>query len=218
MKQIIVPFLALNSDFPALADVSAMLDNLNVRNSISEVNWNTFPYKPSVEFSIGYTEKELLIKYYVREEYFKAEKTLTNENVFEDSCVELFIAPSDDGIYYNIEFNGIGTCLAGVGSSRHDRIRLDAALIDTIRRESSAGKDPVAEIRQLYTWTLVAALPWSMFYLHKITSLQGKLLRANFYKCGDKLSVPHYLTWNPVTSGKPDFHRPECFGGLKFPG
>ena len=42
------------------------------------------------------------------------------------------------------------------------------------------------------------------------------VLKANFYKCGDKLSVPHYLSWNPVTTEKPDFHRPEYFGLLEF--
>ena len=39
-------------------------------------------------------------------------------------------------------------------------------------------------------------------------------VRANFYKCGDKTAHPHFLSWNPVVSSKPDFHRPECFGEL----
>ena len=46
--------------------------------------------------------------------------------------------------------------------------------------------------------------------------LKGKTFRANFYKCGDMLSVPHYVTWNPVGTPKPDYHRPEYFGELKF--
>ncbi|MBT5542155.1 MAG: hypothetical protein HOK34_04920, partial [Gammaproteobacteria bacterium] len=27
---------------------------------------------------------------------------------------------------------------------------------------------------------------------------------------------PHYLTWNPVETSNPDFHRPEFFGKLIF--
>jgi hypothetical protein len=39
---------------------------------------------------------------------------------------------------------------------------------------------------------------------------------ANFYKCGDDTSKRHYLSWNPVKTAKPDFHRPEYFGILNF--
>jgi len=46
--------------------------------------------------------------------------------------------------------------------------------------------------------------------------LKGKIFRANFYKCGDKLTVPHYVTWNPVGTENPDYHQPEHFGLLKF--
>jgi hypothetical protein len=51
---------------------------------------------------------------------------------------------------------------------------------------------------------------------HKIKELKGKTFRANFYKCGDMLSVPHYVTWNPVGTKKPDYHQPAYFGLLKF--
>jgi len=30
------------------------------------------------------------------------------------------------------------------------------------------------------------------------------------------LSNPHYVTWNPVGTEQPDYHRPEYFGELKF--
>ena len=39
-------------------------------------------------------------------------------------------------------------------------------------------------------------------------------IRANFYKCGDKTAHPHYLSWSPIDTPKPDFHRPEFFGEL----
>lgn len=214
MKTIAVPSLKFNSDIPDLAEVSYRLDMHNVRNSISEVNWERFPYKPKVEFSIAYTESELMIKYFVTEDFFKAEMTETNQNVFEDSCVEFFFSPSDDGIYYNLEFNGIGTCLVGMGASRSDRIRIDPDIIGTIRRKSSAGEKPVSRITGGFTWELVAAIPWEVFYKHKIIVTEGSQFRANFYKCGDKLETPHYLTWNRIPTEKPDFHRPEYFGTI----
>ncbi len=42
------------------------------------------------------------------------------------------------------------------------------------------------------------------------------LLKANFYKCGDELQTPHFLSWNPIEIEKPDFHRPDFFGTLRF--
>ena len=41
-------------------------------------------------------------------------------------------------------------------------------------------------------------------------------MRANFYKCGDKTLQPHFLSWSPIHSEKPDFHRPEDFGIINF--
>ena len=40
--------------------------------------------------------------------------------------------------------------------------------------------------------------------------------RANVYKCGDLLPVPHFISWNPITTESPDFHRPEFFGQMRF--
>jgi hypothetical protein len=28
--------------------------------------------------------------------------------------------------------------------------------------------------------------------------------------------MPHYVTWNPIKTEKPDFHQPSYFGLLKF--
>ena len=54
----------------------------------------------------------------------------------------VFVAPSDDGIYYNFEFNAIGTCLMGSGTGRHDRKRSDPSVIAGIRYLASAGSLP----------------------------------------------------------------------------
>ena len=34
-----------------------------------------------------------------------------------------------------------------------------------------------------------------------------KKIRANFYKCGDKTAHPHYVSWAPINTPQPDFHR-----------
>lgn len=216
MKTLEVSSLEFRTEYPGLDEISEKLDGLNIKNSVSEVNWKDFDYKPDVKFSIGYTRKEILLKYYVTEQWFKAEKTESNQEVYEDSCVEFFVSPASDGRYYNFEFNGIGTCLMGTGTARENLSRVDPGVISRIRRLSSAGIMPVSDRAGEFSWTMTIAIPLNVFIHHKITNLKGKEFRANFYKCGDKLTVPHFLTWNPVGTGKPDYHRPEYFGSLKF--
>ncbi len=216
MKVLEIREIDLGSVYPALAEVSARLDELSQKNRIETINWSSHLYKPDVEFVMAYGQKEIYLKFYVREEYTKAEKYETNQMVCEDSCVELFISPSDDGIYYNLEFNPIGIALMGCGTGRHDSKRVDAAVVNNIRHLASMGDKPFSEISGDNIWTLTVAIPFETFFRHNIESVKGKSFRANLYKCGDKLTTPHYVTWNPVGSEKPDFHRPEYFGEIKF--
>jgi len=216
VKTLEVNKVEFQSVYPGLDDISEKLDSLGIRNQVGELNWKEFDYKPDVNFAIAYTGYEILLKYYVKEQWFKAEMTETNKEVYEDSCVEFFVAPPDYGIYYNLEFNGIGTCLMGAGTERENRSRFDPEIIKGIRRKSSAGRKIVKERTGDFSWTITLAIPLNVFLHNQIKELKGKTFRANFYKCGDKLSVPHYLTWNPVQTENPDFHRPEYFGLLKF--
>jgi hypothetical protein len=216
MKNAEVRKIPAESAYPELEEISLLLDKQNDRINIDTVNWEGYSYKPEVQLSIAYSDNEIFLKYYINENYFKAEKTESNQMVCEDSCVEFFVSPWADGIYYNIEFNGIGTCLMGTGTARGNNIKVSPEIISGIRRLSSAGTNPVEELKGEYSWNITVAIPFKVFFLHKIKSLKGKMFMANFYKCGDKLTVPHYVTWNPVGTLKPDFHQPEYFGMLKF--
>lgn len=206
----------LKSDYPILEDISTELDSLKDRLTIDTINWVDFNYKPQVELSVGYSDNEIFLKYYVTEEHFKAEKTESNQNVFEDSCVEFFVSPEEDGIYYNLEINGIGTCLLGTGTGRANSTRANPEIISKIRRLSSVGNMPVKEKEGKFSWTITVAIPFEVFFHHKVKELKGKRFRANFYKCGDKLAVPHYVSWSRIGTPNPDFHQPAWFGVLKF--
>lgn len=216
MKTLEVNKIEFTKEYPDLAEISDYLDKSANRYPIETINWKKYDYKPGAAFAIAYTNKEILLKYYITEEYFKAEKTETNQNVFEDSCVEFFVSPEDDGIYYNFEFNGIGTCLMGSGTGRENSTRADAKFISRIRRQTSMGITPVMERKGTFSWDITIAIPFEVFFHHKVGNLKRKSIRANFYKCGDMLTVPHYLTWNPVKTEKPDFHQPGYFGLIKF--
>lgn len=216
MKTAEIKKAELNAAYPGLKEISSFLDKQKERLIIDTVNWKAFDYKPEIALSVAYSDHEIYLKYYISEKYFKAEKTETNQSVCEDSCVEFFVSPEDDGIYYNLEFNGIGTCLMGTGTSRLSSTRADPQIISKIRRLTSAGNNPVRERSGEFEWTITIAIPFEVFFHHKIKDLKGKSFRANFYKCGDKLTVPHYVTWNNVGTENPDYHQPAYFGLIKF--
>jgi hypothetical protein len=216
MKIAEVKKLECKSGYPDLKEISTLLDEQVEKLPIDTVNWNDFNYKPDVKVGIAYSENEIFLKYYISENYFKAEKTESNQMVCEDSCVEFFVSPESDGIYYNLEFNGIGTCLLGSGTGRGNSTKADPGIISKIRRVTSAGQTPVREKEGEFEWTITLAIPFTVFFRHNVKDLKGKTFRANFYKCGDMLKVPHYVTWNPVGTDKPDYHQPAYFGVLKF--
>jgi hypothetical protein len=208
--------IEFESDFPRLEDISARLDEQKEKLLIDAINWKEYNYKPEVILSIAYSDHELFLKYLIKENYFKAEKTDSNQMVCEDSCVEFFVSPQDDGIYYNMEFNAIGTCLFGAGTDRASNERVKPEIISKIRRLTTAGRKPITGRSGEFVWAITIAIPFDVFFLHQIKNLNSKTFRVNFYKCGDKLEVPHYVTWNPVGTEKPDFHQSEHFGLLKF--
>ncbi|MBK9390561.1 MAG: hypothetical protein IPN68_10310 [Bacteroidetes bacterium] len=216
MKIAEVKKIRFSKEIPDLDEVSVALDKQDEKLQINTLNWKGYEYKPDVKLTIAYGDREIFLKYYVTEDYFKAEKTESNQMVCEDSCVEFFVSPENDGIYYNLEFNGIGTILLGTGTGRADSKRADPAIISRIRRKSTVGDKPVKEKTGKFEWSITIAIPVDVFFHHKIGDLKGKTFRANFYKCGDMLSVPHYVTWNPVGTENPDYHQPEYFGMLKF--
>ena len=90
--------------------------------------------------------------------------------------------------------------------------------LDQIQIASSLPKLITKEIKQPVTWTLEYKLPFSILakYTEVITPARGVEWKANFYKCADRSSHPHWLTWSIVDLPKPDFHRPEFFGTLIF--
>ncbi len=197
--------------------VPALMDKEKVAfQPINTVNWKAFPYRPDVEFRMAYTQDALLLHFKVREESVRAVAGHDNGPVWEDACVEFFSIPADDGVYYNMECNCAGTLLVGAGSGRANRRHAPQEVMDKVQRWSSLGRGSFEERTGECSWEVALVIPYTTFFLHHITSLEGKNIRANFYKCGDKLRTPHFLSWNPIEVEKPDFHRPEFFGWLKM--
>jgi hypothetical protein len=79
-------------------------------------------------------------------------------------------------------------------------------------RYASCGTRPFNEIEGLFTWNLTIAIPLELVGL----KYKGEPIRVqgNFYKCASGTSLPHYMSWNPIKTDKPNFHCQEFFGDI----
>lgn len=183
---------------------------------IETINWEEYSYKPEVTVQIAYNSEELFLQYKVSEQSVKAEIVKNNGRVWTDSCVEFFLSPEGNDVYYNLEVNCIGTALLGFRKKGDATQHAEDNIIDNIRRLSSLGTKTFKERKELSEWNITIAIPWKTFFMHNINACSGLKMRGNFYKCGDELTVPHFLSWTKIKTDKPSFHQPEFFGGLEL--
>lgn len=208
----------LNQKVANAADIPAAIQAAGIAyTSIDNVNWpDAYPYKPRVEFTAAHTGDALLLHYRVWEQSVRAVARQDHEHIWEDSCVEFFCMPAGDGIYYNVECNCTGKLLVAVGKDRNERLAAPAEIMQSIDRWASLGTTPFDTRLESTKWELALRLPIAAFFKHEFNSFDGLTATGNFYKCGDCLPVPHFISWNPITTENPDFHRPEFFGQIKF--
>lgn len=201
----------------SLDDVSRLLEENTELHTIGLLNWDAFTYAPEVKFRIAHSNNEIWLKYYINEENILANHTEINSAVSRDSCVEFFFDPLGDGSYYNFEFSCIGTPHLAYGPGRHDRQFVDPNIINKhLKIKSTLGDQPFDEKKGGHKWEMTIVIPTELFTSNKGIDIAGIASKANFYKCGDDTSEKHYLTWNPVGTSKPDYHRPEYFGEVVF--
>ncbi len=148
------------------------------------------------------------------EENVRCECTKRDDPVYTDSCLELFLMPVEgDNRYVNFEVNKNGVYLSEIGTCRSDRVFIKELtglepVIDTIRIEENGKKAWGYEI--ILTESFISDLYKTDFTVQETT------IKGNFYKCAELSESPHFGTFFPVNTEKPDFHRPEFFGDIKF--
>lgn len=213
---LVIPRLA--ETVPSAADIPAALQVAGIAyTAIDNVNWpEAFPYKPKVEFAFAHTGEALLLHYRVEEQSVRAVAQKDHEHIWEDACVEFFCMPAGDGIYYNVECNCTGKLLVAAGKDRHERKPAPVEVMKSIDRWASLGTEPFDTRMEPTKWELSLRLPIGTFFLHKLDSFDGLTASGNVYKCGDCLPVPHFISWNPIKTENPDFHRPDFFGQINF--
>jgi len=212
-KTLNIPRIPELDDCTSPDEMIAMLDARATRRIISCTNWEKqYPYRPLSSFSVAHSGTALYIDFFSRTNFLRAEVYDDLGPVSQDSCVEFFVEPKPGGEYWNFEFNCIGTLNA---SHRHDRpnpVRLKPEELARVQRVASCGTRPFRELEGLFSWNLLTVIPLDLIGV----SYEGTpiAMRGNFCKCASATSQPHFLSWNPIDTPTPDFHRPEFFGKL----
>lgn len=179
---------------------------------------------PMTRAKLLYDDKNIYVFFIVQDNYVRSVAQAHHGDVWADSCVEFFFTPGEDISegYFNVEANCGGFILM-----RHQIVEgqcqkpVDVNDIDKMNIEHSMPKIVEPEITEPTTWTLKYALGFDV--IEKYASLKkpetGVKWRANFFKCAENNSHPHWLTWAFVDNSglpEPNFHIPQYFGELQF--
>ncbi|MBO5455821.1 MAG: hypothetical protein J6A20_04830 [Muribaculaceae bacterium] len=211
-KTLNVPYIA-DLDFLNTDAIFNRLETSGERHTIEMINWKVqYPYHPLTTFTIAHSDKYIYINFFVRCNYLRAVNFNTNSPVDEDSCVGFFVNIPGSSDYLSFYINCIGVINAARCGVDKAPEPLDNDVIGRISVLPSCGKRPFQEIEGLFTWDVLAAIPLDILgvkYEGEPVELSG-----NFYKCASGTSQPHFMSWTPIDTPEPDFHRPESFGKI----
>ncbi len=183
-------------------------------------------HRPVVQAKLAYDNNNIYGIFKVDDQYVRCTSTEFQTSVCRDSCVEFFFKPLPDKGYFNFEFNCGGNILCYYIS---DNTRLkeknrpfekfEILDIDDLKQVEIYHSMPEVvepEITTPITWFLEFRIPFAILqkYCGDFKVKKGTKWMANFYKCGDKTSHPHWASCFPISML--NFHLPECFGPLLF--
>ncbi len=209
------PRLCAGWDDPAWAQASAL--------EIAEFRPEGSDHRPRTRARLLHVSEGLAGIFRVEDRYVCCRHRRFQDPVCQDSCVEVFLQPRPGQGYFNFEMNCGGALLASLVT---DHTRTAGGLAAFTRLRGEHGRqvaihttlpryiDP--ELETPVDWELAFFIPLAVLeaYLGPLGPLPGQEWRANFYKCADRSSHPHWAAWSPVAAL--NFHLPDCFGRLRF--
>jgi hypothetical protein len=181
-------------------------------------------HHPLTEARLLHDANAIAAMFRVEDRYVVARESIYQSQTHKDSCVEFFVQPKPGLGYFNFEFNAISTLLLWYidrprredGSFEH-YVEVPLELARNIEVHASLTEPILEEIAEPMVWTLSFRVPKSLFehFVGSLPDLSGQTWRANFYKCADLSSHPHWGAWAEIGK-RLDFHQPARFGEIVF--
>jgi hypothetical protein len=183
-------------------------------------------FRPKAYVKAVYNRDGIYFLYKTEDKYVRCVNTGFQAKTCADSCAEIFLRPKPDADfdrrgYFNFEINCGGAMRFLYNKIDKDEQRV--SIIEMTRKEQEKMQvyhslpcivEP--EIKKETTWYIGLYVPFEIMehYVGRLRPAAGKRWHANFYKCGDKTSHPHYGCWTRVDGST--FHAPHCFGTIIF--
>lgn len=188
---------------------------------IGRTNGWAMTFKPEAAVKLCYNDRYVYLIYRVNDSFVRCLTSEVNGPVHKDACVEFFFSPvgSDPRGYFNLEINCGGTIKLGYrNGSWSDAVHARSDDVNGIIVCHSLPGIIEREIEGPVVWTLELAVPFEALNKYSPVAAPGTgtKWRANFYKCAENNSHPHWLSWAPIDSPVPNFHLPEFFGEVEF--
>lgn len=187
-------------------------------------------HKPPTQARLLYDARGLYGIFHVDDQYVLCTHTAYQSDVYKDACVEFFVKPKPDKGHFNFEMNCGGALLASyivdprrindparpsVKFVKYTRLPDEVGALVKIHHTLPSVIDP--EIEEPLAWELAFHIPFSLFekYVGPLGDVAGQEWRANFNKCSEACSHPHWGTWAPLR-GALNFHQPDYFAPICF--
>jgi len=184
-------------------------------------------HRPNAAARLLYDDQALYLAFRVEDRYVRCVHSQYQGRVYTDSCVEMMVWPKWQAGYFNFEVNCGGSLLlhynelATAANSPAPKIAkttpLPAALGRQVQIVATMPRLVEPEIVEPVTWQIRMRIPLAVLesQVGPLGPLPGQRWRANFYKCADETSHPHWASWAEV-GPELDFHRPHQFGTIVF--
>lgn len=221
------------AEVPPLLDPAARVASAGVWALADDVLVERFhekssPHRPVTHVRLLHDDQALHVWFTVQDRYVRCVNDQLQSRVSQDSCVEAFIQPFGASGYLNFEVNcGGAMLLYFIRDARRgadDRLFRDYDVLPvellrtvSIRHSMPSRVDP--EIAEPVSWQVELTIPAALFdhVSPGAWSRRAKPWRANFFKCGDHTSHPHWASWADI-GPELRFHQPARFGWLQFEG
>jgi hypothetical protein len=192
--------------------------------SIASFHPHGSSHKPRTDAMLLHDGKALALMFRTEDRYVLAHSTAYQSPTHREACVEAFFRPLPEHGYFNFEFNALGTLLLWyidkprrADGGFESYVEVPEELARGIAISASLTQPIAIEHAGPLTWTVSCRIPMTLFadFVGPLGDLSGQRWRANFYKCADDCSHPHWGSWAPIGERR-DFHQPERFGELRF--
>ncbi len=181
--------------------------------------WWTAGKKEQTVAKLLYDDNAIYLAYICEDAHIWAEHTLRDSKVFNDDCVEFFVAPNsaNPNAYFNFEMNVIGILLDqfhphGAEAPLTEEwngtgIQIATSINGTLNDDSDTDR----------YWILEASIPFHNFagVARHTPPEPGDVWHVGLNRCGGKTNE-QFSQWSPSDTPMPAFHVPSCFGHMTF--